>query len=92
MQLTFFRTSKTDKALKSAFSESVVFKKLNGVESAVVSFEVLDYEYVSDDRKGQNGINYDNEPSVFESHESSGDKDGEVIVYLKCENRVARLS
>ena len=91
LQLTFVRTSKTEKALENAFSDSVVFKKVNGVESAVVSCEVIDFEYVSDDREGHNGINCDEEPSVFESHEGNGDKAGDVIFYLKCKNGVARL-
>ena len=74
MQLTSVRTSKTDKALKSAFSDSVVFKKLNGVESAVMISDVLDFEYIIDDRKVHKGIKCNEEPTVFEIHERNGDK------------------
>ena len=91
LQLTFVRTSKTDKALQNAFADCVEFRKVNGVESAVVSCEVLDYEYVSDDRKGHNGINCDGKALVLENHEGKGEKAGDVIFYLKCENGVARL-
>ena len=91
LQLTFVITSKTDKVLEKAFPDSYVKEKVNEVESAVVTCEVLTFEYVGDDREGHNVINFDEEPVAFELHKGNQDKAGDVIFHLKSQHGMARL-
>jgi len=91
LKLTLVRNSKTDKALKKSFPKSVVNDKVNGVESAQVTCDVLAYAYVTDDRPGHNSLVSDMEPIVFERHKGCDDKAGDVLFYLKCQHGKARL-
>lgn len=91
LQLTFVRNSRTDKAFEKVFFGSVRNEKVKNVDCALVSCEVIDFEYVSDDRKGHKGIIKDTDPVEFERHEGSQEKAGDVIFYLKCQQGMARL-
>ena len=87
LQLTLIRNAKTDKWLKRSFMKDVKLKDVDGVACAILECTVLEYEYVGNNRDGHHVVN----ENGFERHDSSVEKAGDVIFYLKTYFGNARL-